>query len=77
MRAERWLDGCHAVQARFGALEHHKALGGVFAHPIRARAFAVEQLFVPLAGGRTGQRLKNWLAQRGQQGGGGLVDLVG
>jgi hypothetical protein len=55
---------------------HHKPLGGVFAHAIRAKAFAVEQLFVPLAGGRAGQWLKNWLAQRGQQSGGGFVDLV-
>jgi hypothetical protein len=72
----RWLDGCRAVQARFGALVHHKPLGGVFAHAICPRAFAVEQLFVPLAGGRVAQRLKNRLTQRGQQGGGGLVDLV-
>jgi hypothetical protein len=55
---------------------HHKALGGVFAHAIRARAFAVEQLFVPLAGGRAGQWLKNRLAQRGQQGGGRLLDHI-
>jgi hypothetical protein len=53
-----------------------RALWSPGAHPIRAQAFAVEQLCVPLAGGRIGQWLKNRLAQRGQQGGGGLVDLV-
>ncbi|MBK7280290.1 hypothetical protein [Candidatus Aalborgicola defluviihabitans] len=69
-------NGGYVFNAAFGALEHHKPLGGVFAHAIGARAFAIEQLCLALGGGGVGQRLKDGLAQRGQQGGSGLVNLV-
>ena len=70
------LNGGYVFKAAFGALEHHKPLGRVFAHAIGARAFAIEQLCLALGGGGIGQRLKDGLAQRGKQGGGGFVNLV-
>ncbi len=69
------------AQQRHGGLAgageaHHKPLGRVLAHAIGARAFAIEQLCRALGGGCIGQRLKDGLAQRGQQGGGSFVNLV-
>lgn len=64
-RAGCALNGCHDFGAASGALVHHKPLGGVLAHAICARTFAVKQLLLALGGGRMGKRLEQRLAQRG------------
>jgi hypothetical protein len=65
----------HCFQPSARTLVNDKPLGGVLAHAICARAFAIEQLLLALGGGCIGQWLKYGLPQRGQQGGGGFVNL--
>ena len=53
-----------------------KFLRRVLANTIRAGTFAIKNLFFAAGSGRVSQRFKNQLTKRGQQGGGGLVNLM-
>ena len=74
------LNGRHIAGARGRAFVNHKPFGGVFADAVGLRPFAIKQLWrlglaIHLLR-RAGQRLKNRLAQCGDERGGGLENLV-